>query len=292
MPNYNAIWQFKAYGYGWTERWFLGGLADPTRAMVAFTSCQDARRDLLGQGAQLVRATVRDDNSANTALALSFNTTPPPSIVGSPVDTPWNSVLAFLTGGNATYRRRLWLRGVPDAAITFDNGGAPLLDPAFLNKIKAFATVANANRLGWKVLNTAAPINQPKQIGGLGTDAAGRVNILCPAHGFTVGTRVGVSKVTGLNLRQQRPGRKSINGYWTVAFVTDANNFSIPLPVYTLTGTPVWRGKGQAKGLLPTSVTVDRPEVAGIEWRFARKTVGRQLNIVRGKAPVGFRTFD
>lgn len=291
MPNYNLIFQFSGYSYGWQERWALNGVA-VGRALIVGDAFRLARQTLMGSSVQLTRWVIRDIDVRNSAFATSLATSAASPIVGEEMDTPWNSVLVFPTGGGAAYRRRLWLRGVPDGAITFDAAGAPFLSPAFKNLITAFVTVGNVNNIGWRVQNAALLANAPKQIGGLAVDAIGRVQINCPAHGFTVGTKIGVSKVTGLNLRQQRPGRKSVNGYWTVAAVLDANNFSIALPVYTLTGTPVWKGKGQAKVIAQTFVQMDSPALAGFEWRFAKKSTGRVSNIIRGKAPVGFRTFD
>lgn len=291
MPNYNLIFQFAGYGYGWSERWALNGVA-VGRALIVGDAFRLSRATLLGSSVSITRWTIRDIDVKNASSGFSETANAPSPVVGQEMDTPWNSVLVFPTGGNATYRRRLWLRGVPDGAIQFDAGGNPLLDPAFKNLITAFLVTGNNNNVGWRVQNVALPANAPKQIGGLAVDAIGRVQINCPLHGFTLGQSIGISKVTGINLRQQRPGRKQVNGYWKVAAIADANNFSIALPVYTLTGTPQWKGKGQAKGLATTFVQLDPPALAAFEWRFARKSTGRQANIIKGKAPVAFRTFD
>jgi hypothetical protein len=245
-PVLRASMVFKAGDNGWTESWFIPG-SDPTAVLPSWIANCPIRAKLLGTYAAIVgqRLAVEPANGVVETRSLIF----PGSAVAAPDsvrDTSWNAVVCLCRGSVGT-RRNMWIRGVPDDAIYYDEvTGLEVQSATIANGLAAWVAVAVKAgqqfliRCRAKVVIPPPPAAPPAGVfvmGGL-TLAAGytdRYVVSVPNHTYVLGQTITTRKA-------RRAGLPWLGGIFVVLN---------PLNV----GTPTATFEIVVKGRVTSSVT-------------------------------------
>lgn len=289
-PPLKAVFVFQAGQYGWSEQWWLGSNGQTARtALTAAFTTVPARAAMLASNRYMTDLYVV--NPALPGTSSYFNVEKSDVGAGSPQnlpDTAWNAYRLLVTAG--TYQRQVWIRGLRDLDITFTPAGQLIVADTFTRALRAWVIAIRGAGFLLKVVDRNPAVNPITTVAGLGADVAGRVTVTSVAHGLRVGLPVGITGVIGLNTNQRKPGRKGVNGRWTVVAVTDANTFTIPLPTSTLGGNPLWQSGGKVQSKIPAYVPLDlnrsiSPTAAG------ERRPGRVKDVAKGRNAARTRSF-
>lgn len=184
--------------------------------------------------------------------------------LSSDCDVPWNSALVRCDAG-PLYRRHVWVRGVPDDAVTVQADGKVKYDSA----LQQAAWNKYFNELvvgGWvmKALNK----NQATVSVWSATTASPIVVTTLVAHGFQPGQKVTIDRGKGMTY---------INGVWTVGAVTAltyelVNSNPPALPLYQL-------NTARARLHVDTFEDIDKAEII----RLVHRQTGRPFDSSRGR---------
>jgi hypothetical protein len=238
---------------------------------------------MLGAGAELVGLSVID---TSTPRASWWKPQTERKLVGAAGfeerrDTPWNAIYVRLLDASRSYRRQMWLRGVPDGWIRYDRFNRPQIEDEVQPKLTAFLAAAVAAQFRFRALLRGGA-NFPVPISGINVDPEGRVRITANGHTFAEGQEVTVTGIRGSNLRQRPPGYRQVNGLWTVVNPAP-NTFSIPLLAARLTGVPAWASGGTVRSrlLADPPPTFDGAAITPI--KFSRVKTGRAILVSKGR---------
>lgn len=264
MSMNRATFFFKdTNGYGWTEtihnnKSTLTDVLDEARSLLPL------RVALLGNTANLVYIRVSDDvvfRDSQVYLVPSGDQSTRFSAAGGA--DPANTCLVTRLTADATHRRTLYLRGLPDACVTLSGKYTPTPDfqNAFLqwaaSIIDGFWSLKSKTRLLVPVAISAAAQTVP----------SGLVLVTCVApHGLTATNGVVITGVRGAT---------QINGTWQVLNVPTPISFTIQLNV--IMSTYVAGGSASPVGFILNPLTKVSAE------RISKRAAGRPFDSPHGR---------
>lgn len=275
MANFQMTFIFNAQRQGWSELFYVAKDSHG-EAVATATAVGAKRKALLGSGTTLEAIRVSDVDLFNDSLVDFFlGLTPDPSTALLVRDNPSNAWLVRAQAGTQ-YRRSVWLRGLPDAWISFTPATfLPVIDPLLQANFNAWATKVVAEGLRMRALDKSGSTPE-KGITELALDVpTGTIIVTAPNHGYVALDRVRIRKATGTNAKQ-------VNSLWTV-FATTLNTFTIhPATGKIFLGPIMYAGGGVVR-----KQTFIYPQLTALGLiRPAKKDTGRAFFVPRGRRRV------
>lgn len=273
MATYKITFIFGADKQGWSELWYVDA-NDIQTAGLRGLEVASSRKGLLGTGSVLEAIRVSDEAIRNDSL---IQLTPPvaagPGVGNAIRDTPGNAWLCRIQAG-ALYRRQLWLRGIPDSWIVWDQTLRKYEIPAILQaRFDAFRDALVAKTFRIRATEKSPTVNPLKPITAIAADPSGVWKMTSPVHGLANQDYVRISGTKGSNVKQFR-------GIWQIFGVT-ADTFFIPLVVVPT--SPVWYIGG---GMVQRRTTSYKVIDGGTLLRPALRRTGRAFFVPAGRRPV------
>jgi hypothetical protein len=237
---------FNAGKNGWAETWYLTAPSSLPLAVSTFNAIVPSRKALCAPSVTIEATRVTDLSTPRTGFVTPFPAAVVPAGAASR-DTSWCNITIRVADAAGTFRRTLNLRGVPDDWSNFDEG-ALLQNPAIDPLLRTFLFFGKRGvippTLAWRALDRLAT-NKPKPITAVVPDInSGWITITCAAHGLFVNDYCRLALIRGQNIDINPPSRRTVNGIWKVNGVIDANNFTIPVNLTDLAGTPIINRNG------------------------------------------------
>jgi hypothetical protein len=279
MSTGRGTYFFSQGGFAWSETWYVAATSLDD-AWEKMNSAADRRAEMIGSGALLFAIRVTDVDQPRVSLTKPVNYPGPPDSAATTVDTPYNGIYVKVQDTNRFYRRQMWLRGVPDSWIMFDQvTKAPIINALATQAINRFQTRAIGFQFRLRVINADVASNPRRNITAISLVAmANNFLITAPGHGFATGNSVRIKNCKGSNLQVATGGVvRSVNGVWPVTVLT-ADTFSIPL-VGSPTNPPVYNGGGYAQNRPILYIPVRFVEYQ----KFAKRDTGNPSGRVRGR---------
>jgi hypothetical protein len=213
MPAWKCTTLFEAKNQGWSETWYLNTSLTATQVMDKLRLICPSRAKLLGFGCSIIALRVSDDavRGDSELYVPAPGEFPPFAVVR---DNPTNAIYCKVTSGQL-YRRQLWLRGVPDVWIAWDNTlGTYTVDPLFNTNLGIFKLALINEGFQLRALNKNLNINNQRAIIDIVDGPAGFTTYNVPAHGYTVGQEIRIANVVDRLLKplQGTTRVKSVGG--------------------------------------------------------------------------------
>lgn len=280
MPDgFKGTFFFRFGGFAWSESWYLQA-ADLGTSWTQMDKCAERRAEMLGSGALLYAIRVSDPATPRVALTRPVNYPGPPDSALTTVDTPYNAIYVKTQDANTLYRRQLWMRGIPDSWIMYDQVTKnPIINGLAQQAITRFATRAIANNLQMRVIDASLVSNPRRMVSNIALQGVTNLFLItAPGHGFASGQYVRIKNCKGSNLQVAAGGIvRAVNGVWPVSVLT-ADTFTIPL-TGSPTNPPVYTGGGYAQARPIKYVNVRFLDYI----RFAKRDTGNPSGRVRGR---------
>ena len=270
MPTYKLIFFFDGQKQGWSETWYEQA-SSLSQAESDLSTLAQARADMLCPPNRIESIRASDVSIKGDSLVSFFGWSPKnPDVLNLTRDQQGAAVLVRAVAGVGLYRRMMWLRGIPDDWIQFDNAGKPVASAPANKALGLFEAALTAAKWQLRVIEkqTANAVLTP--ITGFAQSAVpGYTTVTAPGTPFGNGSSVrihGAKNNTTFNP----------NGVWNV-FNYAGNTFDIPLTWPT--PAPIWAAFGTVQWRFINYVNVDS---LNIERADFRKT-GRAFFVQRGR---------
>jgi hypothetical protein len=327
MP-YKVSFIFKADDAGFTENWYTNDATDPTGAIARTVMGRavvvaQARNALIGAYCYLDKVRVSDLNYLGDSLVTSRVSGPPagngvaatfelpplnPQLNNTLItladgteqylyerDTSWNSIDCQAQSTNL-YRRPVFLRGVPDLWIAYDQYDNPVFSDAVFNgNFQNFVKVLVGNQFCIQSVSKV-PATNPKvaiPVGGLTKGAEYPVGsgqfmweIAVPplnmaggaVPALTNGMAISIGGVRGVNVMGVRGTQKIFN-----CVGTPVTSFQIfvpyplnpPTPYFSTGGTAYWKTRTLTYPLIDSLIVS----------KYGSRKVGKRIGKQPGRLP-------
>jgi hypothetical protein len=276
---FKGTFSFLELGFAWSESWYLS--ADSLQnAWDKMDAVAERRAETIGSGALLNAIRVTDTTTPRVALTKPVNYPGPPDSATTTIDTPYNGIYVKVQDTNRLYRRQMWLRGIPDTWIMYDQiTKNPIINALATQAINRFNVRAIANQLLLKVITADLTANPRKTVANISLQAVSNLFLItAPGHGFATAQYVRVKNCKGSNLQVASGGVvRGVNGVWPVTVVSP-DTFTIPL-TGSPTNPPVYTGGGYAQARPIQYVPIRYVDYI----RFAKRDTGNPSGRVRGR---------
>lgn len=216
MATYQVTYFFNLSKWGWTETYYADGTG-PDAVMVRAKALIATRTALMARPARIEAIRVSDVNILNDSLVF-FQAIGGDGAVGQPTtpDVPWTSWLTKATSLNGR-NRNIYLRGVPDSTVEFDqnanfNNAPANFRQAFNNWVNVLLqqSFAIRYRVDGGLGNPVLPIN------AVAGTADGYFVINVVGHTYTANQKVIIRGMRG-------SGTECLNGIQTIRAIQPGN---------------------------------------------------------------------
>lgn len=277
MPNWKVNFFFSAGKQGWSETYYTN-TADGTGAVARAGALGTARIGLLANNVQFEAIRVSDD-----AVQGDSDLDAAPQLAGAKLqadalpDPPFVALLIRAQAG-LTYRRQLYLRGLPDELINpqGDQGGA--IFAKFERNLTRFLAVLSGGN--WLIKAIAKAPESPRQvitnITSLNLTQA-KITLDGALAGVAIGNKIRIYNVGGVPQADGAAGPGTINGEFRVRDILPGNIYVIDFPI----GVLAWNNKGTAKRFQYQFFAIDK----AVNLRITHHDTGRPFGASRGRRP-------
>lgn len=219
-------------GQGFSETWYHTGSGSLSAVPQAdLDTLLSARNRLTAASVKLVGWRLSDVANPRLTKTGTCNF----SAGGSPPDVPTNAWLATVRGPDGQGRRQWWIRGVPDAAIVWDDKQLAFKPTGtFKSNYDAYVAIVTKSPWAIKVVTPLKTSTKKGKVTGLTINAVGSVRLVGQGGTFAPLTKTAPVIVTGFKSQLAH-----LNGVYQAETAAEIADTSIDLLNQSAVGTAV-----------------------------------------------------